>query len=105
LVAAVVLDPEATGMETDHFLRAVRSNSGSKRMPVVVWSADRNARAWRAKSGVATVVPKPMFLRLIQALDKACGLRMSSFRPHVGGLPPEEDNVRPQAADALRNPG
>ena len=84
-VAAVVLDPETTGEGTGDFLRRVRETSSGNPVPIVFWSRDH--AKYRALEGreVVSVVPKPMVLRVIQALDEACGLRKRPFAPFAGG--------------------
>ena len=84
-VAALVLDPETTSEGTGDFLRRVRTTLSGNPVPIVFWSRDHSK--YRALEGgeVVSVVPKPMVLRVIQALDGACGLRKRPFAPFAGG--------------------
>lgn len=84
-VAALVLDPETTGEGTGDFLRRVRTTSSGKPVPIVFWSRDHTKYRALEGRGVVSVVPKPMVLRVIQALDEACGLRKRHFAPFAGG--------------------
>lgn len=84
-VGAVVLDPETTGEGTGDFLRRARETSSGNPVPIVFWCRDREKCRALEGRGLASIVPKPMVLRVIQALDKACGLRKRPFVPFASG--------------------
>lgn len=84
-VAAVVLDPDTTGAETGHFLCRARAVPTANPVPMVLWSRDGAKYAALKKNGVASLVRKPMVLRVVQVLDAACGLRRHPFAPFAGG--------------------
>jgi CheY-like chemotaxis protein len=83
-IAAVVLDPDATGEDTGAFLREVRKHWGKTRVPTVFWTRDGEKYDVLEGRGVDSVLKKPMVLRLIQALDTACQLRVQRFSPFAG---------------------
>lgn len=85
-VAAVVLDPEATGEDTGSFLREVRKSASRRELPVLLWTRDGETYDLLAGKGVDTVLRKPMVLRLIQSLDSACDLRVRSAGAHAHEL-------------------
>ncbi len=83
-LAAVILDPEATGEATGAFVRQVRTHCGKDMVPIMLWS--RESRTYKVLEGrsVESVLSKPMVLRLIQSLDAACDLRIQHFKPFTG---------------------
>lgn len=85
-VAAVVLDPDATGEETGRFLREIRAVASGEHCPVTLWA--REGLGYEALDGasVDSVEHKPMILRLIQTLDGLCDLRSRKFAPYAGGV-------------------
>ncbi len=83
-LAAVVLDPDATGEETGPFMRKVRKYGGKDAVPIVFWSQDGDKYRVLEGRGVESILKKPMVLRLIQALDAACQLRVQRFHPYKG---------------------
>ncbi|MCF7838858.1 MAG: hypothetical protein K9N49_09540 [Candidatus Marinimicrobia bacterium] len=85
-LAAVVLDPEATGEETGAFLRELRALCREQAIPIVFWSRDGEKYGLLEGRGVAAVLKKPMVLRLIQVLDATCQLRVQRFRPYAGNI-------------------
>lgn len=80
-VAAIVLDPEATGEETGDFMREVRRHSGDHGVPLVFWTRDGRKYEALVERGVDSVSEKPMVLRLIHALDSACHLNSERLTP------------------------
>lgn len=93
-LAAVVLDPEATGEETGPFVREVRKHCGKDAVPIVFWSQDGDKYRVLEGRGVESVLKKPMVLRLIQELDAACQLRVQSFLPYNGSRSFTQSNPR-----------
>ena len=86
-VAAVILDPDATGDETGDFMREIRRRLSGRPAPVVFWTRDGAKYQVLEGKGVDAVLQKPMVLRLIAALDGACRLRVQPFAPFAGGMP------------------
>ena len=76
---AIVLDPDATGEETGPLVRELKHRCAAESVPVVFWT--RNGEMYRVLEGrtVDSVLEKPMILRLIHALDEACGLTIQRF--------------------------
>lgn len=85
-VAAIVLDPNATGEETGAFLREVRSNYARHVAPVLLWTRDRRKYGVLEGQNVISVLQKTMVLKVIASLDEACRLRMHRFTPFLGGI-------------------
>ena len=94
-LAAVILDPEATGEATGAFVRQVRTHYGKDLVPIMLWS--RDSRTYKVLEGrsVESVLSKPMVLRLIQSLDAACKLRVQHFQPFAGNSVFEHPNPQP----------
>lgn len=80
-LAAIVLDPEVTGEATGSFLREVQDAVTKHGAAVVLWTRDIAKYGILEGRGADSVLQKPMFLRLIRALDEAC-------RPPAPGFPP-----------------
>ncbi len=83
-LAAVILDPEATGDETGAFVQEVRKHCGKDAVPIMFWSRDSKKHKVQESRSVESVLKKPMVLRLIQSLDTACRLRVRHFKPFAG---------------------
>lgn len=83
-VAAVVLDPDATGEESGLFVYEVRKHCGKEPVPILLWSRDSDKYKELEGRDVEGVIKKPKVLRLIQSLDEACRLRVRHFRPFTG---------------------
>ena len=83
-LAAVIVDPEATGDDTGAFVREVRKHCGKDAVPIMFWSRDSKKHKAQEGRSVASVHKKPMVLRLIQSLDTACRLRVKHFKPFAG---------------------
>lgn len=83
-LAAVILDPAAIGEETGAFVRAMRKYCGKDSVPLVFWSQDSEKYEVLEGRGVELVLKKPMVLRLIHALDRACQLSVKHFKPFAG---------------------
>ena len=84
-MVGVVMDPETTGEETGPFLRELRKHFGSQMTPVVFWTRDGKMYEVLEGRGVESVQRKPAILRVIQALDSACTLKVRQpFTPYLG---------------------
>ena len=83
-VAAVVLDPDATGEDTGAFVRDVRKYCGNAQVPIVFWSRNSDKYKVLEGLGVESVLHKPMVMRLIQSLDAACKLKVQHVQPFAG---------------------
>ena len=70
-ITAIVVDPEVTGEETGVFLRQVQDTASDNHVPLLLWTRDVERYDVLEGSAVDLVLQKPMFLRLIRALDSA----------------------------------